>query len=106
MSWIGYSWLLLHNLGVPETAWPNILLPLGGQLPTNEANYLRLLHLLRQNEHDRHGWKKDGMQPFAQEESSFDPSASDDGWGMNAGGTSWPHFGTDGGEELQVPRRS
>ena len=55
MTFVGYSWLSLHFLGVPKTAWPNILLPLGGTLPENEDGYLRLLHLLRQNEHYRHG---------------------------------------------------
>ena len=37
MSWIGYAWLLLHNLGAPKPAWPNLLIPLNGSLPTDET---------------------------------------------------------------------
>ena len=87
MSWIGYSWLLLHNLGIPKPAWPNLLLPLNGSLPNDDQSYFRLLHLVRQNEHYRHGWKKDGMQSFAMEEDpSYGASAPDEvhsnyGWG-------------------------
>ena len=68
MTWIGYAWLLLRFLGIPQTSWPNLLLPLGGPLPTTEQRYLELLHLLRQNEHYRHGWKKDGIPSYHMQE--------------------------------------
>ena len=53
MSWTGYAFLIVNALGVPIKSLPNLLIPLGGQLPSTQADYTRLLALLRQNEHYR-----------------------------------------------------
>ena len=53
MSYTGHAFLILVALGIPMRALPNLLIPLGGNLPHDAATYQTLLSLLRQNEHYR-----------------------------------------------------
>ena len=53
MSWIGYALIMLNTIGIAQHTWPNLLIPLGGNLPNTAEGYHQLLALVRRNEHYR-----------------------------------------------------
>ena len=76
------AWIVLTHLRIPKQAWPTLLAPFVGMLPTTEDEYILLIGYIRRNSH-LHESKGDRMkslqQPFFSSEIS-EPSQTYATW--------------------------